>query len=51
MAETDDEKSLVEELYIKYEQAMYRTAFSILHNKHLSEDAVHIAFVRVIKYL
>lgn len=51
MVETDEEKSLVEELYIKYEQAMYRTAFSILHNKHLSEDAVHTAFVRVIKYL
>ena len=51
MVETEEEKSLVEELYIKYEQAMYRTAFSILHNKHSSEDAVHIAFIRIIKYL
>ena len=51
MVETEEEKSLVEELYIKYEQAMYRTAVSILRNKYSAEDAVQDSFIKVINHL
>ncbi len=51
MVETDDDKSLVEFLYKEYRQIMFKTAFSILHNSELAEDAVHDAFLRVIKNL
>lgn len=49
IVETSEEKSLVEFLYKEYKQLMYKTAMSILHNPQLSEDAVHDAFIRVIK--
>ena len=49
MVETDDEKSFIEELYIKYERDMYNAAHSILHNGYDAEDAVHEAFLRIIK--
>lgn len=48
---TDEERSLVEHLYKEYKQLMYKTAYSILHNSELSEDAVHEAFLRVIDNL
>lgn len=51
LVETEEEKSLVEDLYIKYEQDMYNVAFSILHNKYDAEDAVQEAFLRVIENL
>ena len=49
MVETPEEKSLVEYLYNNYRQIMYKTAFSILHNSNDAEDAVHEAFLRVVK--
>ena len=51
LVETEEEKSLVEALYIKYEQDMYNVAFSILHNNYDAEDAVQEAFLRVIENL
>ncbi len=49
--ETEEEKNLVEFIYNEYRQLMFKTAVSILHNSELAEDAVHDAFLRVIKNL
>ena len=38
-----------ERLYNAYGRLMYKTAFDILGDSHLSEDAVHESFVRIIK--
>ena len=43
----DDDKNYFEQLYLKYRQDMYRTAYGILHNKQDSEDAVHQAFLQI----
>lgn len=44
-----EDKSLIEFLYTEYKQIMYKTAVSILHNNEDAEDAVHEAFLRIIK--
>ena len=49
MVETEEEKSLVEKLYNTYEQKMYFVAYSVLQNVQDAEDAVHEAFIRIIK--
>ncbi len=48
-ADSEEGKSLIEFLYTEYKQIMYKTAVSILHNNEDAEDAVHEAFLRVIK--
>ena len=48
MVETEEQRSLVEQIYHDYEQTMYHSAFAVLHNKQDAEDAVHEAFVRII---
>lgn len=47
--DSTEDKSLIEFLYTEYKQIMYKTAMSILHNDEDAEDAVHEAFLRVIK--
>lgn len=47
--DSTEDKSLIEFLYTEYKQIMYKTAVSILHNDEDAEDAVHDAFLRVIK--
>lgn len=49
MVDGEEEKSLVESLYKEHRQLMYKTAFKYLHNNEEAEDAVHEAFLRVIK--
>lgn len=44
----EPDRKLVDDLYKKYEQMMYRIAFNVLHNFHDAEDAVHSTFVKVI---
>jgi len=44
-----EDKPFIEFLYTEYKQIMYKTAVSILHNNEDAEDAVHEAFLRVIK--
>lgn len=39
----------IQRLYEIYEQPMYRIAYAILHNASQSEDAVHDAFVAIMK--
>ena len=48
MVETEEQRSLVEQIYHDYEQTMFHAAFAVLHNKQDAEDAVHEAFVRLI---
>ena len=40
---------LLEELYALYENSMYYQAYSVLHDTYLAEDAVHEAFLRIIR--
>lgn len=51
MVNSDEDKALVEFLYKEYKQLMFKTAYSILRRKESAEDAVHDAFLRVIKNL
>lgn len=47
MLETEADRTKFEEIYHLYRDLMYVTAFSILHNEHDAEDAVHQAFIKV----
>lgn len=47
MIETEEDKQLFVYLYENHKQQMQHVAFGVLHNKELSEDAVHTAFVGV----
>ena len=49
--ESDNDKNVFTALYNQYENAMYNIAYSILHDSYLAEDAVHDAFLKVIKYI
>jgi RNA polymerase sigma-70 factor (ECF subfamily) len=51
MLDTAAEKEKFEQLYIRYKQDMFKTAYGILKNHHEAEDAVHDAFMIVIKKL
>lgn len=49
MVETEEEKDLVIDLYNTYKQLLFNVSMSILHNTADAEDAVHEAFIRIIK--
>lgn len=49
MIEADEDKSKLEQLYIKYRGLMYRIAYGFLHSEHDAEDAVHQAFLSIIE--
>ncbi len=49
MLDTPEEKTRFEEIYLKYRSAMFRAADGILHNGQDAEDAVHNAFLRIIR--
>jgi RNA polymerase sigma-70 factor (ECF subfamily) len=44
------DEDIIDALYRLYEQLMYYEAFKILHDGYLAEDAVHEAFVRLIRH-
>lgn len=48
---SDEDKSLFEQLYIKYRYLMFSVANKILNNPYDSEDAVHQAFLYLIDNL
>ena len=50
MLDTPEEKMRFEQIYLKYRSLMYRVADSILRNRQDAEDAVHNAFLRIIKH-
>lgn len=49
MIEDESDKSLFEQLYVRYKGLMYHIAYRILKNREDSEDAVHQAFVSIAK--
>jgi len=51
LLDTEKEKSIVTDLYLKYKDAMYNCAYKILKDSYLAEDAVHNAFLALIKNL
>lgn len=51
LAETDDDKIKFERLYNRYKGLMLSCAYDILRDSDLAEDAVHNAFLRVLKNL
>ena len=50
MIDTPEEKIRFEQIYLKYRSLMYHVADGILHNRQDAEDAVHNAFLRIIKH-
>ena len=50
MLETPEEKQKFTEIYESNKQRMFSVAKGVLRDEHLAEDAVHEAFVRLIKY-
>mgnify|MGYP000901804198 FL=1 len=49
LIDTEEEKSKFEQIYNNYRQCMFYAAKSILKDDHLSEDAVHNAFINIAK--
>lgn len=49
--DTPDERSKFEQVYIKYKDLMFYVANRILHNTYDAEDAVHQAFLAILKNL
>lgn len=45
----DTNEDVIDTLYRLYEQPIYFEAYKILHDEYLAEDAVHEAFVRLIR--
>ena len=50
MLDTPEEKIRFEQIYLKYRSLMYHVADGVLHNRQDAEDAVHNAFLRIIKH-
>ena len=49
LLDTETEKEKFERLYYQYKRLMYWIANHILDDSHLAEDAVHEAFLKIIK--
>lgn len=49
MLDSSADKSFIEQLYIEYERELFSAAYPILKNNTDAEDAVHEAFLSVIK--
>lgn len=51
MIEDPAERSLFEKVYLKYRNLMFYIANGILKNDQLAEDAVHNAFLKILKHM
>lgn len=51
LVENENDKEKFEEIYIRYKSLMLSRAYEILRDRELSEDAVHNAFIRILKNL
>ena len=49
MLDTPEEKIRFEQIYLKYRGLVYHVADGILHNRQDAEDAVHNAFLKIIR--
>ena len=50
MLDSDEDRAAFEQLYLTYRNLMYNIAYNLLHNCQDAEDAVHQAFLSMIKY-
>ncbi|MBQ2819868.1 MAG: sigma-70 family RNA polymerase sigma factor [Clostridia bacterium] len=50
MLNSNEERTLFENIYVKYRNAMYFAAFDILRHEEDAEDAVHQAFLSILKH-
>ncbi len=50
MLDTPEEKVRFEQIYQRYRGLMYHVANNVLHNGQDAEDAVHNAFLRIIRH-
>lgn len=48
---TEDDRSFVEKLYLKYGDYMYSVAYGVLKHRQDAEDAVNDAMCKIMKYL
>lgn len=46
--ENEDDRSFIEDVYLRYRELMYRKAMSLLHNPQDAEDAVEAAMFKLI---
>lgn len=51
MIETQEDQDKFERIYTKYRNLMYHAAYQVLQNHHDAEDAVHQAFISVIRHI
>lgn len=50
MLDTEEQRDILSDFYEENKNKFYGIAYSMLHNRHLAEDAVQEAFVRVMQY-
>ncbi len=50
MLDTPEEQTRFEQIYQKYRGLMYHVAYGILHDRQDAEDAVHNAFLQIIRH-
>ena len=48
--ELETDRALLQQIYDQYEPRMYRVALQVLKSSALAEDAVHDAFLKLIKH-
>ena len=51
MIKDNQDRCKLEELYLKYQKDMFRVAYRILNDYHLAQDAVQLAFIKLIDNL
>mgnify|MGYP002521916186 CR=1 FL=1 len=49
--ENDDDRQFVANIYTRYHPALYRKAWKVLNDESYAEEAVHVAMLKVIRYL
>ena len=49
--DTQEEKTKLEQLYLKYQKVMFNVAYDILNDQMAAEDAVHMSVLKIIKCL
>lgn len=51
LLDTQEEKTKLEQLYLKYQKVMFNVAYDILNDQMAAEDAVHMSVLKIIKCL
>ncbi len=51
LANSEEDRTKLEQIYIKYKNLMYYIANDILHNTHESEDAVQSSIIKIANYI